>query len=245
LPASAQQEAAKLKVVATFSILADFAGNVGGDRVEVRTLVGANGDVHVYSPTAADAEAIRNARLVIVNGRGLEGWLPRLVKSSGGNATTVVATHGIVPRKIAAGEMLSRDRGAGAVDPHAWQSVANAEIYVASIRDAMVAADPADAATYRANASAYLAKLEALDHDVRATLAPIPAQAQGDFNSRCLWLFRRRLRHHVHGAPGRFDRSRAERAGYRNLHHADQEREDSGGLPGERERPQTHAPNCL
>jgi len=176
LPASAQQGATKLKVVATFSVLGDFAKNVGGDRVDVTTLVRPNGDVHVYTPTTADAEAIRNAGLVIVNGLGLEGWLPRLVESSGGHATTIVATHGIVPRKVAAGEILSRDRGAGSLDPHAWQSVANAEIYVANIRDAMAAADPADAATYKANASAYLAKLGALDHDVREALAPIPVE---------------------------------------------------------------------
>jgi zinc/manganese transport system substrate-binding protein len=176
LPADAQQEASKLKVVATFSILGDFARNVGGDRVDVTTLVGSNGDVHIYSPTTADAEAIRNARLMIVNGLGLEGWLPRLVKSSGGNATTVVATRGIAPRKVTAGEVLSRDRGAGSVDPHAWQSVGNAEIYVANISDAMVAADPNNAATYRANASAYLAKLKALDLEVREALATIPVE---------------------------------------------------------------------
>jgi zinc/manganese transport system substrate-binding protein len=172
--ASAQEKAVKLKVVATFSILGDFAWNVGGNRVDVTSLVGPNGDVHVYTPTPADAEAIRNARLVIVNGLGLEGWLPRLIESSGGNATTVVATHGIVPRKITGGEILSRDHGARAADPHAWQSVPNAEIYVANIRDAMVAADPANAATYRANAAAYLTKLEALDHDVRDAVARIP-----------------------------------------------------------------------
>ena len=134
LPAFAQSEATKLKVVATFSILGDFARNVGGDWVDATTLVGPNGDVHVYSPTAADVETIRNAGLVIVNGLGLEGWLRRLVKSSGSNATTVVATHGTVPRKITAGEILSRGYGAGSVDPHAWQSVANAKIYVANIR---------------------------------------------------------------------------------------------------------------
>jgi zinc/manganese transport system substrate-binding protein len=171
-PVSAQEKAAKLEVVATFSILGDFARNVGGNQVDVATLVGPNGDVHVYSPTPADAEAIRNARLVIVNGLGLEGWLPRLIESSGGNATTVVATHGIVPRKLAAGEILSR--GLGAADPHAWQSVPNAAIYVGNIRDAMVAADPANATTYRANAAAYLTKLEALDHDVREAVARIP-----------------------------------------------------------------------
>lgn len=175
LPASAQQ-APKLKVVATFSILGDFARNVGGDRVDVMTLVGSNGDVHVYTPTAADAETIRNAKLVIVNGLGLEGWLPRLVESSGSKAATVVATRGVAPRKTAAGEILSRDRGAGSLDPHAWQAVANAEIYVANIRDGMVAADPANAATYRANASAYQAKLEALDRDVREAVARIPVE---------------------------------------------------------------------
>ena len=99
-PASAQEDTTKLQVVATFSILGDFARNVGGDRVDVTTLVGLNGDVHGYTPTTADAEAIRSARLVIVNGLGLEGWLPRAVESSGGNAITVVATHGIVPRRL-------------------------------------------------------------------------------------------------------------------------------------------------
>jgi zinc/manganese transport system substrate-binding protein len=173
-PASAQEKAAKLEVVAAFSILGDFARNVGGNQVDVTALVGPEGDVHVYSPTPADAKAIRNARLVIVNGFGLEGWLPRLIESSGGNATTVVATHGIVPRKITAGEILSRGHGAGAPDPHAWQSVPNAEIYVGNIRDAMVAADPANAATYAANAAAYLTKLETLDHEVREAVARIP-----------------------------------------------------------------------
>lgn len=174
-PASTQEKATKLKVVTTFSILGDFARNVGQNQVDVTSLVGPNGDVHVYAPTPTDAEAIRNAELMIVNGLGLEGWLPRLVESSGSKATTVVATHGIVPHAIAAGEIFSRDHGARAPDPHAWQSVLNAEIYVVNIRDAMVAADPANAATYRANAAAYLAKLEALDHDVREAVALIPA----------------------------------------------------------------------
>src|SRR5689334_9788669 len=99
LPAHAQGGAGRLKVVATFSILGDFAREVGGDRVDVSTLVGPNGDVHVYTPSAADADAIRQARLVIVNGLGLEGWLPRLVQASGGHATVVTAALGIEPRK--------------------------------------------------------------------------------------------------------------------------------------------------
>jgi zinc/manganese transport system substrate-binding protein len=153
----------KINVVVSFSILGDFVSNVGGDRVNVTTLVGPNSDVHVYTPAPADAKKIADAKLVVVNGLGLEGWLPRLVQSSGGKATIVTATNGIAPRKL----------GSDA-DPHAWQSVVNAKIYVANIRDALSAADPAGAATYRANADAYLAKLDALDRGVREAIAQIP-----------------------------------------------------------------------
>ena len=89
VPARAQE---RLKVVASFSILADFVRNVGGDRVNVTTLVGPDGDAHVYAPTPADAKKIADAKLVIVNGLGLEGWLPRLVQSAGSKATVVTAT---------------------------------------------------------------------------------------------------------------------------------------------------------
>jgi zinc/manganese transport system substrate-binding protein len=152
-----------LNVVASFSIIGDFVRNVGGDRISVTTLVGPNGDVHVYTPAPADAKKIADAKLVVVNGLGLEGWLPRLVQSSGGKAVIVTATDGIAPLKI--------DQAA---DPHAWQSVVNAMIYVANIRDALVAADPADAEAFRANAAAYLAKLDALDQEVRSSVAQIP-----------------------------------------------------------------------
>lgn len=153
----------RLNIVASFSILGDFAENVGGERVSVTTLVGPDGDVHVYAPAPADAKKILDARLVIINGLGLEGWLPRLVQSAGSKATVVTASQGVAPRKL----------GSDA-DPHAWQSVANAKIYVANIRDALVAADPAGAATYRANAERYLAKFDALDREVRDAIAQIP-----------------------------------------------------------------------
>lgn len=159
----------RVKVVATFTILADFARNVGGDRVEVATLVGPNADAHVYTPSPADAKTIAAARLMIVNGLGLEGWLPRLLKSSGGNATMLVATKGIAPLK-------GRDDHHGAADPHAWQSVVNARIYVGNIRDALVSVDPAGAADYRANADVYLAKLDVLDREVRAGVTQIPPE---------------------------------------------------------------------
>ena len=159
-PAHAQD---RLNVVASFSIIGDFVRNVGGDRISVTTLVGPNGDVHVYTPAPADAKRIADAKLLVVNGFGLEGWLPRLVQSSGSKAVIVTATDGITPLKL--------DQAA---DPHAWQSVVDARIYVGNIRDALVTADPADAAAFRANAAAYLAKLDALDREVRSSVAQIP-----------------------------------------------------------------------
>jgi zinc/manganese transport system substrate-binding protein len=160
IPLQAQE---KIDVVASFSILGDLARNVGGERVNVTTLVGPDSDVHVYTPAPADAKRIADAKLVVVNGLGLEGWLERLVQSSGSKAPIVVATNGIAPRRL----------GSHA-DPHAWQSVVNAKIYVADIRDGLMAADAAGAAVYRANADAYLAKLDALDGEVRAAIAKIP-----------------------------------------------------------------------
>jgi len=161
--ASGPARADRLNVVASFSILGDLVRNVGSDRVSVTTLVGPDGDAHVYVPTPADAKKIADARLVVVNGFGLEGWLPRLVKSAGGKASIVTATAGIAPLTL----------GSDA-DPHAWQSVVNAKIYVGNISDALVTADPASGQAFRANADAYLAKLDALDREVRASVAQIP-----------------------------------------------------------------------
>jgi zinc/manganese transport system substrate-binding protein len=159
-PARAQPP---VKVVASFSILGDFVKNIGGDRVEMTTLVGPDGDVHVYAPAPADARKIADARLLVINGLGLEGWLPRLLQASGSKAPIVTATSGITP--LMAGS---------AADPHAWQSVANARVYVANIRDALAAADPADAGFFGRNAQSYLAKLDALDREVREAIGRIP-----------------------------------------------------------------------
>src|SRR5271166_5277073 len=87
----------RLEVVASFSIIGDFVRNVGGERVNVTTLVGPDGDVHVYTPAPADAKKIADAKLVIINGLGLEGWLPRLLQSSGSKAPIIIATKGISP----------------------------------------------------------------------------------------------------------------------------------------------------
>jgi zinc/manganese transport system substrate-binding protein len=159
-PACAQD---RLNVVASFSILGDFVKNVGGERVDVTTLVGPDGDVHVYAPAPADARKIADAKLLVINGLGLEGWLPRLLQASGGKAPIVTATNGIAPLKL----------GSDA-DPHAWQSVANTKKYVTNIRDALVAADPADAEMFRKQTETYLAKLDALDREVRDAVKQIP-----------------------------------------------------------------------
>lgn len=180
----------RMPVVATFSILGDLVAQVGGDRVAVKTLVAPGGDAHVYNPTPADAKAIAGAKVVFVNGLGLEGWFDRLLKASGTKAPIIVSTKGITPREMEAeDEGHDHDHGADkkkaeakaeapkmVTDPHAWQSIANAKIYVGNIRDALVANDPAGADTYKANASAYLEKLDKLEADTRAAFDKVPAE---------------------------------------------------------------------
>lgn len=166
----------RLQVLATFSILGDFVKNVGGDRVAVTMLVGPNSDAHVYSPSPADAKKVAGAKVVITNGLGFEGWMSRLIKASGGKAKLVVATTGIKARQLKQEKHAGHSHSHGAADPHAWQSIANAKIYVANIRAALIAADPAGKDAYTANAAAYLEKLDALDKDVRATLDGIPKE---------------------------------------------------------------------
>ncbi|MGQ3674067.1 metal ABC transporter substrate-binding protein [Xanthobacter sp. TB0139] len=201
----------KLPVVASFSILGDFVKEVGGARVDVTTIVGPNGDSHVYQPTPADAKKLSAAKLIFVNGLGFEGWMERLAKASGTKAPIIVATTGISPRKGGEDEhehdghehddheAHDKDHGHdakagkhdehdhdddhkheghhhGGLDPHAWQSVANARIYVANIRDALIAADPDGKAIYTANAAAYDARLDALNTEVKQAIGNIPAE---------------------------------------------------------------------
>jgi zinc/manganese transport system substrate-binding protein len=174
-PLAAQDRAsARLKVIASFSILGDLVRNVDGDRVEVATLVGANGNAHVYEPSPADARKVADARLVFVNGLGFEGWLDRLVKASGTTAAIIVASKGITPLERA--DAHDHDHDHGRADPHAWQSVANAKVYVGNIRDALVVIDPAGKTAYESNATAYLARLDALEREVRDAVAKVPAE---------------------------------------------------------------------
>jgi zinc/manganese transport system substrate-binding protein len=186
--------AADLKVVASFSIIADLAKNVGGDRVEISTLVPVDGDAHVYEPRPADAAALERAAVVLVNGLQFEGFMSRLIETSGTKAPVVEVSKGIEPLKLTeeehhqqesegqaeaghdheAEEKAEAGHDHGELDPHAWQSIHNAEVYVKNIADAFCAADKAGCATYTANLEAYLAKLGELETEVKAAIAAIP-----------------------------------------------------------------------
>jgi zinc/manganese transport system substrate-binding protein len=159
----------KLPAVATFSILADFVRNVGGRRVEVTALVGPDGDTHVYQPKPEDAQRLGAAHLIIVNGLGLEGWIDRLIKASGAKAPVIVATKGLKPQQM-------REEGRIESDPHAWQSIAGAKLYVKNILEGLIAADPEGESAYRSNAEDYLARLDALEKEVLAAISKIPPE---------------------------------------------------------------------
>lgn len=188
LLASPLAAAERLPVVASFSILGDMTRNIGGDLVEVTTLVGPDGDGHVYEPTPVDAQKAAAARVLVVNGLGFEGWMDRLQDAAGFKGVKVVAAEGVAPLANAAeeeeahdhdhghahGHAEEADHDHGPTDPHAWQSLANARIYVANILAGLSAADPANAATYEANAERYTAELDALDAEIRARLGAIP-----------------------------------------------------------------------
>lgn len=169
----------KVKVIASFSILGDFVKNVGGNRVEVTTLVGPNGDAHVYEPTPAAAKAVSAAALVVVNGLGFEGWMDRLIQTSGYKGPVAVASQGIKPREMTTEEEEAHEHGARhehKIDPHAWQDLRNGLIYVDNLARALSSVDPQGASVYQANAEAYKAKLSDLDRWVRAEFASLPKQ---------------------------------------------------------------------
>ena len=161
-----------LHVVASFSILADMVKNVGGDAVEVKSLVGPGGDAHTYQPTPEDAEALARANLVFVNGLGFEGWMQRLVQASGYKGNVVVVSAGIKPRT-----MVDEDAGAAKkiTDPHAWQDLSNGRVYVKNIAASLIAALPGQAKAITERAAHYDAELAKMDKYVRGEFAGIPA----------------------------------------------------------------------
>ncbi len=181
LPAHAAEP---LRVVASFSLLADLVQQVGGERVAVQALVGPGADGHVFQPTPAHARQVGQAQLVVSNGLGYEGWMPRLLQSTGYRGPQVVAAKGIKPIENGHADHDDHDHDHhghdhGRDDPHAWQCVPNVMAYVKNIEAGLCAADAAGCPSYRANAARYQAELKSLDADIRAAWAPIPkAQRQ-------------------------------------------------------------------
>ena len=159
----------KLKVVTSFSILADITQQIAGDKLELRNLVGADADAHVYQPSAEDAKAVFAADLIIANGLGFEPWLARLIDSSEAPGTRLDASSGVLPL------MLDED-GQQVADPHAWQNLANAEIYVQNIAKALIQADPANAAHYSAGRDAYLGQIRSLLAEAKTGLGQLPPE---------------------------------------------------------------------
>ena len=167
LPLSSQA-AEKLRVVTSFSILADLTRELAGDHVELTNMVGADADAHVYEPSPDDAKALLRADLIVANGLGFEPWLERVLASSEPKGKRINASAGVVPL------MLDED-GEQVPDPHAWQSLANAEIYVRNIAKALGDLDPANVDTYNERRDAYLARLHVLLKKADAQIAGLPA----------------------------------------------------------------------
>jgi zinc/manganese transport system substrate-binding protein len=155
VPAAAHD---KLRVVATFSILGDLVEQVGGDRIEVTTLVGPDTDAHTYQPRPNDLRVLAGAQVLVSNGLGFEGWIDRLADAASFKGTRIVA---------------SKNAAIGP-DPHCWQDVACARRYVANIAAGLAVADPANAAYYRERASAYDTKLATLEAWIRGEIATVP-----------------------------------------------------------------------
>jgi zinc/manganese transport system substrate-binding protein len=148
----------RLKVVATFSILGDLVASVGGDKVDVAVLVGPDTDAHTYQPRPSDARTLAAAQVLVSNGLGFEGWIDRLAEAADFKGRRIVASAGAAQES----------------DPHCWQDVACTRRYVANIAEGLAAADPANAAYYRARAADFDKRLAALDGWIRGEIARVP-----------------------------------------------------------------------
>ena len=187
-----------IRVVATFSILGDMVSRIGGEHVAVTTLVGPDGDTHVYRPTPADARALSEADVLVVNGLDFEGWLDRLIETADFDGVHVVATAGIDPITFEDDHGNDHDGGNdheeskaaedhgdehdahdhGAFDPHAWQSLRHAVTYVDNVTLALANTSPESASTFYRRRALYVAEIEALDAEIRSLLAEVPDGAR-------------------------------------------------------------------
>jgi len=168
----ADTSSGSLSVVASTSWLADISQNVAGDRFTVSSVIPLDTDPHGFEPTPSDLTRVARADLLLINGGGLEGTLEEALRNAGADTTVVVASDGLAPRTLQAGEPSPEH--SGEPDPHYWLDPVSVKTYVENIRDAFSAADPPGADIYEANAAAYLAKLDALDRWVRQQVETVP-----------------------------------------------------------------------
>ena len=175
-----------IPVVATFSVLGDMVKRIGGEHISLTTLVGADGDTHVYQPTPQAARVVAEADVLFINGLGFEGWLERLVEAAPFAGSLVVATTGIEP--IAFGDHDDHEEGHeegheeakdhhgehGAFDPHAWHSFTNAIIYANNIAAGLAQVDPTNAGFYYQNHQIFVNEIRALKAEVDVIMAALP-----------------------------------------------------------------------
>jgi zinc/manganese transport system substrate-binding protein len=178
-----------LKVVTSFSILGNMVHEVGGERIALTTLVGPNADAHSFEPSPKDVKALAEADVLVFNGLGFEGWLPRLEASSGFKGQRIEASKGANLRHLSAEDVLhaesghhnndghdhsGHDHAPGSVDPHAWQDLKNGMVYVQNIAEGLAQADPAHRGYYRNRAKTYVETMQKLDAEIRSGLAAVP-----------------------------------------------------------------------
>jgi zinc/manganese transport system substrate-binding protein len=151
--------------VATFSVIADMVANVAGDHVELATIVGPDGDTELYQPTLADGRTVARARIMFINDLNdeFEPWLEPLLKQAGFGGAKVVVSRGAKTLTAVEEHTISGKELAPAIDQHAWMDPKNGIVYVKNIAEALARTDPANAADYRARATAYIKDLQAVD----------------------------------------------------------------------------------
>ncbi|TEA73660.1 metal ABC transporter substrate-binding protein [Pollutimonas harenae] len=192
--AQALAPAKPVKVVATFSILGDMVKEIGGEYVELTTIVGPNSDAHTFEPTPADVKALADAQVLVLNGLDFEAWLPRLIQSAGFQGQQLLASQGVSVLHLNPAEQAHDDHGKHAeapkeadaaddhdhpqhtsdVDPHAWQSLQNGIIYAQNIREGLIKAAPAHRAYFKGRASVFIEQMKKLDAEIKLAFSEIP-----------------------------------------------------------------------
>jgi zinc/manganese transport system substrate-binding protein len=196
IPGRQPRAAQAFPVVATFTILADMAANIGGTAVDVTSLVQPDGDAHTFEPRPADLRRLQSAAAVVENGLGLEGWMNRLVAAAGFKGARIVASAGVKPRTMLEGRTRI-------TDPHAWQDPRNGVLYARAIAAGLTKAMPARAQDISERAATYIARIEAVDRHIAETLGAIPAEQRKIITSHdAFGYFAARYGVEMHGVQG-------------------------------------------